>query len=74
MLNKTPAPGGGAVRVLVLSPTRELASQIEKEAEVLTRFHNIKTAVVFGGVRPRPASQPASLPAPLPLPSPSVGS
>lgn len=34
---------------LILSPTRELAFQIQKEAEELTRFHNIKTMVCVGG-------------------------
>jgi len=42
-------PQQGAISTLVLSPTRELATQICKEAEILTRFHNIKTNVVFGG-------------------------
>ena len=34
---------------LILSPTRELAFQIHKEAEELTRFHKIKTMVCVGG-------------------------
>ena len=39
----------GAVSCLVLSPTRELASQIHEEAKALLTFHNLKAQVVFGG-------------------------
>jgi len=34
---------------LILSPTRELAFQIHKEAEALTKFHNINTMSCVGG-------------------------
>jgi DEAD/DEAH box helicase/Zinc finger C-x8-C-x5-C-x3-H type (and similar) len=34
---------------LILSPTRELAFQIHKEAEQLTKFHNMKTMSCVGG-------------------------
>jgi hypothetical protein len=50
LLHTPPPPQPGAVRVLCLSPTRELASQITKEAEILTRFQPMKTAVMYGGV------------------------
>ena len=33
----------------VLSPTRELASQIAKEAEALLHFHQLSSTVVYGG-------------------------
>lgn len=39
-----------AAQALVLVPTRELALQVSREAEVLTGDTNIKTAVVYGGV------------------------
>jgi ATP-dependent RNA helicase RhlE len=45
-----PAPRRGA-RVLVLSPTRELASQIAESFRVYGRHLNLTTAVVFGGVK-----------------------
>ncbi len=40
----------GFPRVLVLSPTRELALQINEQAELLTAITNIKTGVITGGV------------------------
>ncbi len=43
------APRGGA-RVLVLSPTRELASQIAQSFRDLSGALDLKIAVVFGGV------------------------
>ena len=36
---------------LILSPTRELAMQIAKEAEELTKFHPINIAVLIGGTK-----------------------
>ena len=42
---------GGAIRALVLSPTRELASQIAAEAAALTAFHaGFTTALLVGGM------------------------
>jgi Rad3-related DNA helicase len=49
LLHTPPPPLAGAIRVLCLSPTRELASQITKEAEILTRFQPMSTAVIYGG-------------------------
>jgi len=40
----------GFPRVLVLSPTRELALQINEQNEKLTALTNIKTGVITGGV------------------------
>ncbi len=42
--------GPGGCRVLVLSPTRELASQISESFRVYGKFMNLKTTVMFGGV------------------------
>ncbi|RKZ14179.1 ATP-dependent helicase [bacterium] len=39
-----------ASRVLILAPTRELATQIAEEIRLLSRFARIKVAVVYGGV------------------------
>ncbi len=47
--DKRPAPRGGA-RVLVLSPTRELASQIAQSFRDLSAGLPLDIAVVFGGV------------------------
>jgi len=46
-------------RVLIVAPTRELASQISAEIDNLAKFTRIRTAVVFGGVSQR--SQVAAL-------------
>ena len=47
--NPRPAPRGGA-RALVLSPTRELASQIAQSFRDLSGGLPLKIAVIFGGV------------------------
>ncbi|KAK0230232.1 P-loop containing nucleoside triphosphate hydrolase protein [Armillaria fumosa] len=41
------------VSILVLSPTRELAIQIAREAETLARPHGLKVFTVYGGNNPR---------------------
>jgi ATP-dependent RNA helicase RhlE len=43
-------PGPRACRVLVLSPTRELASQIEASITTYGRFLRLTSTLVFGGV------------------------
>ncbi|HXU34501.1 MAG TPA: DEAD/DEAH box helicase [Thermoanaerobaculia bacterium] len=40
----------GVTRVLVLTPTRELAAQIEENTRALGAHTNLKSAAVFGGV------------------------
>lgn len=47
LVRAPPRPQEG-ISVLVLSPTRELASQIQKEAEALLKFHPFKALVVYG--------------------------
>jgi ATP-dependent RNA helicase RhlE len=42
--------GGSHPRVLIVAPTRELASQIGEEIRTLAQFTRIKVATVFGGV------------------------
>jgi ATP-dependent RNA helicase RhlE len=41
-------------RVLVLTPTRELATQVGRSLETYGKYLNIKHALVFGGVGQRP--------------------
>ncbi|MDP0490839.1 MAG: DEAD/DEAH box helicase [Verrucomicrobiota bacterium JB023] len=43
-------PKAKSARVLILTPTRELATQVGKSMEAYGEFLNIKTALVFGGV------------------------
>ena len=42
-------PQRGACRMLVLAPTRELASQIAESARAYSRFAHMSVATVFGG-------------------------
>ena len=43
-----------ALRAVVLSPTRELAAQIQKSFETYGRHLSLKSTVIFGGVSERP--------------------
>ncbi len=45
---------GNSVRALVLTPTRELAAQVAASVEDYSRYLNIKSTVVFGGVKINP--------------------
>src|SRR4026208_1389030 len=42
-------PKPGQIRMLVLAPTRELASQIAASAETYGRFMRLSVGVIFGG-------------------------
>lgn len=42
------------IRALVLTPTRELAAQIHENVIAYATFTNIKSAVIFGGVKANP--------------------
>ncbi|MFM9846529.1 MAG: DEAD/DEAH box helicase [Hyphomicrobiaceae bacterium] len=54
--DRRPAPRKGC-RVLVLSPTRELATQIADSFRTYGRLMNLSVTVVFGGVGHRPQVQ-----------------
>ncbi len=61
---KRSAPKGGRrgrenrkIRVLILSPTRELTSQIAESISVYGRFTGMRHVVVYGGVSQRPQVQ-----------------
>jgi ATP-dependent RNA helicase RhlE len=41
---------GPAIRALILEPTRELAAQVETAFHDLSRFTDLRTTVVYGGV------------------------
>jgi ATP-dependent RNA helicase RhlE len=47
-------PMRGGTRVLILSPTRELAAQIAESFRTYGRHTGLTVAVMFGGVPPRP--------------------
>ena len=50
VLDRLLARSGSGPRVLILAPTRELASQIASEIRALARFTRVQVATVFGGV------------------------
>jgi ATP-dependent RNA helicase RhlE len=53
--NNRPVPGNGRkIRVLVLSPTRELAAQIEESFSAYGRNTPLRTGVIYGGVNQNP--------------------
>jgi ATP-dependent RNA helicase RhlE len=47
-------PGQGAVRALVLTPTRELAAQVHEHLATLGKHTRVTSTTVFGGVSPFP--------------------
>ena len=50
-LTETKNPKFRPLRVLVLTPTRELAAQVHDNVREYSKYVNIKSAVVFGGVK-----------------------
>jgi ATP-dependent RNA helicase RhlE len=57
-LARTPLPNGGrggrVIRALILSPTRELASQIQDNIRAYGRETDLRSTVIFGGVGQNP--------------------
>ena len=57
-LSQEPAPkskfGGKGVRALVLTPTRELAAQVEESVRQYGKYLDLNSTVVFGGVGMNP--------------------
>lgn len=50
LLSQPAQRGARRVRALVLTPTRELAAQIQENAEDYSKFTELKSTVIFGGV------------------------
>jgi len=44
-------PGKPTLRALIVTPTRELAIQIEENIHAYSKYTNVKQAVIFGGVK-----------------------
>jgi len=50
-LDQTPVSGKRPVRALILTPTRELAAQVEQSIRDYGRFMPLRGAAIFGGVK-----------------------
>jgi ATP-dependent RNA helicase RhlE len=50
MANVSPSPARHPVRALILTPTRELAVQVEESFRTYGKYTNLRSTVVFGGV------------------------
>jgi ATP-dependent RNA helicase RhlE len=48
--NTSISPARHPLRVLILTPTRELAAQVEESVRIYGRYLPLRTAVVYGGV------------------------
>jgi len=53
MLMKLKYAQGDNIRALILSPTRELALQIEEQVRLFSKYTDLRTVVIFGGVGPK---------------------
>ncbi len=54
LLSTRPAARPGAIRALVLTPTRELAAQVEEAVRQYGRYLELSSTVIFGGVGMNP--------------------
>lgn len=54
ILNNEPQFHNRPVRSLILTPTRELAAQVEEEFNEYSEFTDLRTTVIFGGVGAKP--------------------
>ncbi len=50
LMENPPEPGTYPVRALIVTPTRELAAQIEESVHTYGKYLPLRSAVVFGGV------------------------
>ncbi len=56
-LSKGKKAGSNRVRALIVTPTRELAAQIQDNVQLYSQYLPIKSVVVFGGVKINPQMQ-----------------
>jgi ATP-dependent RNA helicase RhlE len=54
LLSKGPRPGANKIRALVLTPTRELAAQVNESVELYGKNLSLSSTVVYGGVKINP--------------------
>ena len=50
MANASPSPARHPIRALILTPTRELAIQVEESVKTYAKYTGLRSTVVFGGV------------------------
>ena len=54
ILTKSNNSGHKKIRALILTPTRELAAQVLEDVQSYSKYVNIKSTVIFGGVNQNP--------------------
>ena len=54
LLNENKPKGKRPIRSMVLTPTRELAAQIQDNVKAYSKYLDLKSAVIFGGVNQKP--------------------
>ena len=52
--NTSPSPARHAIRALILTPTRELAAQVEESVRTYGKYLSLRSTVVYGGVAINP--------------------
>ncbi|MGP1665324.1 MAG: DEAD/DEAH box helicase, partial [Rhodanobacter sp.] len=57
LLGDKPPVGSNQVRALILTPTRELAAQIQESIETYGKHEKLRSVVIFGGVNINPQMQ-----------------
>jgi ATP-dependent RNA helicase RhlE len=53
----SPSRGRHPVRALILTPTRELAAQVQESVRAYGRYSNVRSTVIFGGVGFNPQAE-----------------
>lgn len=54
LLNENPSNGKPIIKSLIVTPTRELAIQIDENVKEYSKYTNLKHTVIFGGVGQHP--------------------
>src|SRR6266436_7686949 len=52
--NTSASPARHPVRALILTPTRELAAQVEESVRIYGKYIGLRSTVVFGGIDMKP--------------------
>jgi len=55
--NTSASPARHPVRALILTPTRELAAQVEESLRSYAKYTNLRTTVIFGGMNMDPQTE-----------------